>query len=391
MYPTLTLAPGRQKRLSTGHPWVYATEIASVDPRIEPGSIVDVVDFRGRFIGRGYYNPRSQIAVRLLTRKDETIDREFFRQKLLYCLKHRQKVMPEATSYRLVFGEADFLPGLIIDKFEDYLVMQVLTLGMEKQKQLLTELLVELLQPRAIYERNDVNVRELEGLAQVKGVLYGEFQPEVIIKENGLSFLVDMENGQKTGYFLDQKENRAAIAPYVKDRTVLDCFCHTGSFTVHAAHYGARSVLALDISEHAIATARRNASLNGLENSCSFQVGNAFDVLREMDREKRRFDVIILDPPAFTKSKQTLEGAVRGYKEINLRAMKLLPPSGILITCSCSYHMQEDLFLEVIESAALDVGRQVRLLELRRQSKDHPILLAAKETYYLKFLILEIL
>lgn len=391
MYQKITLAPGRQKRLATGHPWVYATEIATVEPGIEPGSIVDVHDFRGRFIGRGYFNPRSQIAVRLLTRREETIDREFFRQRLLHCLRHRQQMLPPATSYRLVFGEADFLPGLIVDKFEDYLVLQVLTLGMEKQKQLITELLVEIMKPRAIYERNDVNVRELEGLPQLKGVLYGDFQPEVVIKENGLSFLVDMENGQKTGYFLDQKENRAAIAPYVRNRRVLDCFCHTGSFTVHAAHYGAREVLALDISEHAITTARKNAELNNVEHKCSFQVGNAFDVLRDMDREKRNFDLIILDPPAFTKSKQTIEGAVRGYKEINLRAMKLLPPSGILITCSCSYHMREDLFLEVIESAAQDVGRQVRLLELRRQSKDHPILLAAQETYYLKFLILEII
>lgn len=381
----------RYHRVLLGHPWVYRTEVEDIQGDFNPGDVVEVVDYRGRFVGRGYINPASQIIVRLLTReKGEKIDREFFRRRLMAALEYRRRVVRHTNACRLVFAEADFLPALIVDRFGDYLSVQTLALGIDVHKDTIVELLDELLNPAGIYERNDVPVRELEGLPLVTGFLKGPFNPLVEIEENGLRFLVDLAGGQKTGYFLDQRENRLALEGLAGGARVLDCFCHTGTFSVYAARFGAREVLGIDVAGDALEMARENAARNGFGQVCTFREGNAFDELRAMDRAGERFDLIILDPPAFTKSKEALEGAIRGYKEINLRAMKLLPSGGFLVTCSCSYHMTEDLFLEVLLDAARDVGRQLRLVEMRRQAKDHPMLLASPETYYLKCFVLQV-
>ncbi|TDA68836.1 MAG: class I SAM-dependent rRNA methyltransferase [Clostridia bacterium] len=385
------LAPGRDKRVRAGHPWVYRTEIAEVRGEFTPGDTVTVVDARGRFLGRGYINPRSQIAVRLVTRVDEPVDASLFRRRLEEALAYRQVVAPEAEACRLVFAESDRLPGLIVDRFGPYLVLQSLTLGMERWQETVVGLLVELTGVEGVYARNDVPVRELEGLEQNTGYLWGGFDPLVTIRENQVLLAVDLARGQKSGHFLDQRENRAALRPYVAGARVLDCFCHTGGFALHATIYGAGSVLGLDISETAVAQARHNATLNGLEDRCEFRVANVFDALREMDASGQRFDVIILDPPAFVKNRQALEGAIRGYKEINLRAMKLLPPGGFLFTASCSYHLAEELFQEVLAEAAADVRRTLRVIEIRHQARDHPVLLPYRESCYLKFFICQVL
>lgn len=381
---------GAQHRIENGHPWVYQTEIGEIAGHFEPGDIVDVYNHRQRFIGRGYINPRSQIIVRILTREQENIDKAFFRRRIERAWAYRKRFLEEPEYCRLIFGEADFLPGLIVDKFGQYLVMQSLALGIDQYSEEIISILNEMFDPIGIYERNDVPVRRLEGLEQCKGFLKGTFDPLIQVRENGIPFYADIENGQKTGFFYDQRENRASIRPLVKDAEVLDCFCHTGSFSVHAALYGARRVTSIDISEDAISLAKKNAVLNGVEDRCDFQVANAFDALRAMSDEKRQFDVVILDPPAFTKNRGGLEGAVRGYKEINLRGLKLTKPGGFLITCSCSYHMDRDLFSAVIVDAARDARRTIRQVDYRTQAKDHPILPAAPETNYLKFLVLQV-
>ncbi|MFZ5817001.1 MAG: class I SAM-dependent rRNA methyltransferase [Bacillota bacterium] len=385
------IARGRQKRLLEGHPWVFQGEVERVHGDFNPGEIVTVVDGRGHFLGKGYINPRSQILVRMLTNRDETIDRAFFKRRLERAWAHRQRLLPDTSACRVVFGEADFLPGLIVDKFGDVLVVQTLALGIDRWLPDIVEILEELLQPRGIYERNDVPVRELEGLEQRKGPLRGEFDPRLTITENGLQIAVDVANGQKTGYFLDQRENRRAVRPYAKDARVLDCFCNVGGFALNAAAAGAREVLAVDASEEALAAARQNAELNGLLDRMQFQAGNAFDILRQLEAKQERFDTIVLDPPAFAKNKGALEGAVRGYKEINLRAMRMLPEGGILITCSCSYHMTPELFKAVVADAALDARRRLRLLEERAQAVDHPIVVGYDESHYLKCLIFEVI
>ncbi|MGB9825952.1 MAG: class I SAM-dependent rRNA methyltransferase, partial [Desulfofundulus sp.] len=367
------------------------TEVEGIHGHFNPGDVVEVVDHRGRFVGRGYINPSSQILVRLFTREQgEKIDREFFRRRLAAALEYRRRVVRHTSACRLVFAEADFLPALVVDRFGDYLSLQTLALGIDVHKNTIVEILDELLKPAGIYERNDVSVRELEGLPLVTGFLKGPFNPVVEIEENGLRFLVDLAGGQKTGYFLDQRENRLALEGLAQGARVLDCFCHTGTFSIYAARFGAKEVLGIDVAGDALEMARENAARNGFQHICTFREGNAFDELRALDRAGERFDLIILDPPAFTKSKEALEGAIRGYKEINLRAMKLLPAGGFLVTCSCSYHMTEDLFLEVLLDAACDVGRQLRLVEMRRQAKDHPMLLASPETYYLKCFVLQV-
>ncbi|MBE3585172.1 class I SAM-dependent rRNA methyltransferase [Desulfofundulus thermocisternus] len=381
----------RYHRVLLGHPWVYRTEVEDIQGDFNPGDVVEVVDYRGRFVGRGYINPASQIIVRLLTReKGEKIDREFFRRRLMSAIDYRRRVVRHSNACRLVFAEADFLPALIVDRFGDYLSLQTLALGIDLYKETIVELLDELLNPAGIYERNDVSVRELEGLPLRTGFLKGPFNPVVEIEENGLRFLVDLAGGQKTGYFLDQRENRLALEGLARNARVLDCFCHTGTFSVYAARFGAREVLGIDVAGDALEMARENAARNGFDRVCTFREGNAFDELRDLDRAGERFDLIILDPPAFTKSREALEGAIRGYKEINLRAMKLLPAGGFLVTCSCSYHMTESLFMEVLLDAARDVKRQLRLVEMRRQARDHPMLLASPETYYLKCFILQV-
>jgi 23S rRNA (cytosine1962-C5)-methyltransferase len=380
----------RDKKIRNGHSWVFDNEIETVKGSYEPGDIVDVYDNRNKFLGRGYINPNSKIRVRILTRKNEEIDREFFKERIQQAWEYRKRLV-DTSSCRVIFGEADFLPALIVDKFGDYLVVQTLALGIDKYKDMIVELLDEIIKPKGIYERNDVPVRELEGLEQRKGFLKGQFDTTVEIVENGIKLLVDIESGQKTGYFLDQRENRAAIEPFVKGSRVLDTFTHTGGFALHAAHYGAEEVVAVDISEHAIDYVKRNAELNGFQSKIKGVVGNVFDVLREYHKDGEKFDVVILDPPAFCKSRSALKGAYRGYKEINLRAMKIIKPGGFLVTCSCSHYMNPELFMEMIQDAAKDAKKTLRQIEVRTQAKDHPILMGADESLYLKCVIVQVI
>lgn len=381
---------GAHHRIENGHPWVYQTEVDTIEGDFAPGNIVDVLNARQRFIGRGYINPRSQIIVRILTREQEPIDREFFKRRIEAAWRYRQRFLSEPDYCRLIFGEADFLPALIVDKFGPVLVIQTLALGIDVYKDMIVSLLDELFMPDGIYERNDVPVRELEGLDQRKGYLKGEFPTTIRVLENGIPFWADIENGQKTGFFYDQRENRRLLKYFAQGAEVLDCFCHTGSFAVHAALYGAKSVTGVDISPQAIELAQRNAALSDVGDRCSFQTANAFDVLRKLSDEKRKYDVVILDPPAFTKSRGSLEGAVRGYKEINLRGLKLVRPGGFLVTCSCSYHIDRELFSAVVVDAARDAKRVIRQVEYRSQAKDHPTLPGAPETNYLKYLVVEV-
>lgn len=384
------LRKGAQHRVENGHPWVYQSELDYIDGEFQPGDIVDVHNFRQRFIGRGYINPRSQIIVRILSRQQEPIDRAFFKRRIETAWQYRQRFLAEPEYCRLVYGEADFLPALIVDKFGKYMVIQTLALGIDVHKDTIISVLEELFDPEGIYERNDVSVRKLEGLDMRKGFLRGKFPTQILVNENSIPFYADIENGQKTGFFYDQRENRRFLEPIVKDADVLDCFCHTGSFAVHSAFYGAKSLHSIDISEEAIALAKKNAELNGVSDRCHFEVANAFDALRVLTEEHRQYDVVILDPPAFTKSRSNIEGAARGYKEINLRGLKLTRPGGFLVTCSCSYHMDRDLFKAVVVDAARDAKRVIREVEYRTQAKDHPILPAAPETNYLKFLVLQV-
>ncbi|MNS36177.1 Ribosomal RNA large subunit methyltransferase I [compost metagenome] len=376
-------------RIADGHPWIFNNEIGDEVGTYESGDIVDVFSSNGSFVGKGYINPLSQIKVRLLTRKQEEINDEFFLHKIQKAWAYRQR-LGYIENCRLIFGEADDLPALIIDKFNDYFVIQTMSLGIERWKGAIVKALNTIFKPKGIYERNDVPVRELEGMEQVKGFLSDPFDTNIIINENGLKFHVDIVNGQKTGYFLDQQDNRRAIAPVVKDAEVLEAFCYTGTFANHAARYGAKSVLGLDISDKAIDTARRNAELNGFSDICSFECVNAFDVLKKWVKEGRRFDTVMLDPPAFTKSRANIQKAVTGYKEINLRGMKLLKPGGFLVTASCTNLVPPDMFLKTIEAAAKDAKKQIRQVTWQTQAADHPIVWNVPNTQYLKFLIVEV-
>lgn len=390
MYPTVYLKRERRPRIELGHPWIYQSEIGRVAGQAAAGDIVSVYNHTGNFVGVGYFNPASQIAVRLLTRGEEVIDQDFFRRRLQQALDLRSRIVQQSNAYRLVHAEADLLPGLVIDVYDRVAVVQFLTVGMEVRREQVLSALRELLPIAGIYERSDVHVRELEGLEQQSGFIGPEFDPLVQVEENGFPILVDVQGGQKTGYFLDQRENRAAIAPFVAGATVLDCFSHTGSFAVHAARYGAKQVRVVDISRSAIELAQRNADLNNATAQMDFVVANAFDFLRNETDAGHDYDVVMLDPPAFTKSRQTVPAARRGYKEINLRGIKLAKPGGYLITSSCSHHLPREEFLQVINEAATDAHRTLQLLEYRTQAKDHPILLASAETSYLKFAIFRV-
>ena len=378
----IILLPGKEKRVWSGHPWIFRSDIARTKGDPQPGDTVRVTASNGRFLAMAVYNPKSQIALRILSRKDETIDEAFIRAKVKAAVDYR-RLFADLKSCRVIFAESDGLPAVIVDSFGDVLSLQCLCLGMEKYKDVICDALMDELHPQGIYERGDVPVRELEGLPLVTGVLRGTVPDKVEIVENGVKFLVDVKNGQKTGFFLDQKENRAAIAPFVKGKTVLDCFTHTGSFALHAARYGASHVTGVDISEFACECARENAALNGFDN-VEFVAANAFDFLKEKSVAGEQYDVVILDPPAFTKSRSAVEAAARGYKEINLRGMKLVKNGGYLITCSCSQHMLPNQFKDVVLSAAQDARVQLFQVDYRTQGKDHPILPAAIETQYLK-------
>ena len=372
-----------------GHPWIYNNEIDRIAGIVAPGDIVEVYYFDGQLAGRGYINPGSQIMIRLLTRKRDNIDAAFFRQKISEAWAYRQQ-LGYTENCRLVFGEADGLPALIIDKFNDYFVLQTLSLGIEQWKTAIVDAINTIFKPKGIYERNDVPVRELEGLEQKKDFLSDPFPTEIIIQENGLQFYVDIEHGQKTGYFLDQQDNRRAIQHIVKGADVLGAFTYTGTFEIHAAHYGAKSVLGIDISDNAVAQANRNAALNKLDHIVKFEAMNAFDVLKNWGKEGRKYDVVMLDPPAFTKSRSSIEKAVTGYKEINLRGMKMINNGGFLVTSSCTNLVSPELFLDTIFMAAKDAKKRIRQVTYQSQSSDHPIIWGMENTHYLKFLIVEV-
>jgi len=377
-------------RVVSGHPWIFSNEIDLMDDALEAGDIADVYTYDHKFVGRGYFNPVSMIPIRLLTRnKAEEINAAFFHRRILEAWEYRKKI-GYTENCRLIFGEADGLPQLIIDKFNDYFVLQTLALGIDKWKNEIVAALETIFSPKGIYERNDVGVREMEGMEQKKGFLSNPFDTKIPIVENGLKFLVDIAKGQKTGYFLDQRDNRRAIEHIVKGADVLGAFCYTGTFEIHAASYGAKHVLGLDISENAVAQARENAALNQLDN-ISFQAINAFDALKQWSKEDKKWDVVMLDPPSFTKSRENVQNAIGGYKEINLRGMKLLKPGGFLVTSSCTNLVQPDVFYQTIEMAAKDAKRNLRQVVFQSQSADHPIIRGLENTNYLKFLIVQVL
>jgi 23S rRNA (cytosine1962-C5)-methyltransferase len=377
-------------RIAGGHPWIFGNEVEKMDDGIKAGDIVEVLFHDGKFVGKGYINPKSQIIVRLLTRdKNEDINEQFFMNRIERCWQYRKKI-GYTENCRLVFGEADELPQLIIDKFNDYFVIQTLALGIDVWKNSVVNAINKTFKPRGIYERNDVPVRELEGLSQQKGFLSEPFDTKIVIQENGLKFYVDIENGQKTGYFLDQQDNRRAIANIVKGAEVLGAFTYTGTFEIHAAHFGAKSVLGIDISEAAVKQAADNASLNNLQEVTRFQTANAFDILKQWTKDGRQYDVVMLDPPAFTKSRETIQNAITGYKEINLRGMKLIRPGGFLVTSSCTNLVSPELFLQIIDMAAKDARRKIRQVMFQTQSPDHPVIQGIESTQYLKFLIVEV-
>ena len=403
-YPQITITPKGEAALVGGHPWVYEGEVTGLSGPVSDGQLVDVISRRGSWLGCGFFNSRSRIRVRVLSRNpNDRFDRAFWRRRIQYAWDYRKTVMgPEdSRCCRVIFGEADGFPGLTVDRFESVLVAQVLCLGMELIKEELFSLLLEVLRSDGqdvvgVYERNDVAIRELEGMEQGKGwhPVDGEKVPDftaVDIEENGIRYTVDFENGQKTGFFLDQKYNRQAVAKLARGRTVLDCFTHTGSFALNAARGGAKHVTAVDVSEFAVACARENARRNGLSDVMECVAANVFDLLPQLEQQPKRYDFIILDPPAFTKSRKTLHAALRGYKEINYRAMKLLPRGGYLATCSCSHFAYEDLFLNMLRSAASDAGVQLRQIEARQQCADHPILWGVPETNYLKFYLFQVI
>ncbi len=385
-----TITPKGVERIHAGHLWIYRSDVA-VRPKCESGSITAVKDKRGRFLAWAHFGAESEITLRVLSTDPTGIDADFWRSRLMEAAAWRKRIVEGSDSYRLVHSEGDGLPGLIIDRYGDCFSIQTLTRGMDLLKTQWVELLADMFGPRLIVERNDARVRQLEGLPMINSVLYSR-EPDspttLTINENGLNFDVDLIEGQKTGAFLDQRENRAAAARYATG-VGLDCFSFHGSFALHMAR-GCERVTALDISGPAIEQARQNAELNGLTN-IEFIETNVFDQLREYDDGGARFDTIVLDPPAFAKNRGALQGALRGYKEINLRALRLLNPGGILITCSCSYHVNEDLFLQVLADAARDAGRTVQVVEKRTQGRDHPILLTVPETYYLKCIVLRVI
>lgn len=381
-------------RVESGHPWIFANEInrgKALDAAAKAGEIVNVFTHDKKFIGKGYVNPQSQIMVRLLTRdKDKEINDDFFYDTILQAWAYRQK-LGYVENCRLIFGEADELPQLIIDKFNDYFVIQTLALGIDIWKPSIVKALEKIFSPQGIYERNDVPVRELEGMEQHKGFLSAPFDTNIIIHENGIKFHVDIKGGQKTGYFLDQQDNRKAIQNIVKGADVLGAFCYTGSFEISAAVYGAKSVTGIDISQSAIEMCNKNALLNKVEGICKFECINAFDILKEWTKEGKQWDVVMLDPPSFTKSRSSIDKAVAGYKEINLRGIKLVKPGGFLVTSSCTNLVKPELFLDIIGMAAKDAKRKIRQVVFNSQSADHPIIRDQENTNYLKFLIVQVL
>ena len=389
------LKKGAGRTVKTGGMWIYDNEIASIHGSFENGDIISVEDFDGFFMGYGYINTRSKITIRLMSRqKEHPVDHTLLEKRIRSAWEYRKQTI-DTSCCRIVFGEADFLPGIVIDKFSDVLVVESLTLGIDRLKGVLLDILTGVLREdgiiiRGIYERSDAKVRELEGMPRLKGFIGAPFDTKVRIEENGISYIVDVEDGQKTGFFLDQKHNRSAIRPLCRGKRVLDCFTHTGSFALNAGMAGASSVLGVDASMTGILQAEENARLNGLSDRVHFQCADVFELLPKLEAEGERYDVVILDPPAFTKSRNSVKNAVKGYREINLRGMRLLQDGGFLATCSCSHFMEPELFAKTIREAARGAHKRLRQVEFRTQACDHPILWAADESYYLKFYIFQV-
>ena len=394
----ITLKKGGGRTLKAGGAWIYDNEIDSVTGDVADGELVHVHDFDGYYMGIGFINRKSKITVRMMSRvKGTQIDDAFIKMRVKNAIDYRMAVIKEEdrSAFRVIFGEADWLPGIVIDKFADILVVQSLALGIDNFKLKIVEFAREILGEygyniRGVYERSDAKVRDLEGMPRIKGFIGDEFETKVQIEENGVRYIVDVQDGQKTGFFLDQKYNRASIRPICKGARVLDCFTHTGSFALNAGMAGAREVTGVDASELAVNQAAENARLNGIDDIVKFECRDVFELLPELEKKGEKFDVVILDPPAFTKSRESVKKAVRGYREINLRAMKLVKDGGFLATCSCSPFMEPELFTKTIGEAAHDVHKRLRQVEYRTQCSDHPILWAADESLYLKFYIFQV-
>jgi 23S rRNA (cytosine1962-C5)-methyltransferase len=379
------LKRGREQRAKAGHLWVYAGEIGRADDGIAPGDTVDVADHRGRFLGRGYYNPASSIVVRLMTRRrDEALDEGLLRRRIAQAVAYRRHFYSAGEPCRLVFSEGDLLPGLTVDRYGSWLAVQITTLGMDRARDAIVAALLDAVHPRGIYERSDLGVRAREGLTARTGVLAGEVPEEIEVEADGLRFLVRVKDSQKTGMYLDHRLNRRGLQPFAGGRRALDVFCNTGAFALYALAAGAETATGIEASPECLGLARRNADLNGFASRCEWIEGNAFDRLRDLDRQGERFGLIILDPPAFTKSAQAVAAAVRGYKEINLRALRVASPGALIVSASCSYHLGPEEFVGVIREAAADAGREVTLIGLHGQAPDHPVNLSVPETSYLK-------
>jgi 23S rRNA (cytosine1962-C5)-methyltransferase len=389
-----TLKPHRSARALSGHPWIYSSEVIQIPTGVTDGDIIPVYEKNGRFVGQGFVNTQSQILIRMLSRGPEKIntaeEAAFFRSRLESCVRYRERLVSGTNAYRLVYSEGDGMPGLIVDRYDQVLVAQFLSIGMERRKEMILGILAELTGCKGIFERSESSARQLEGLPPTQGVVWGSVDGPLQIDEYGVKYHVDVVGGQKTGFFLDQRDNRALVASLSKGKKVLNCFCYTGGFSIAAAKGGAAAVESLDISDDAIAMAERNAELNGVNDRCQWEAANVFDRLPQYVREERRYDVVILDPPAFTKSKASIPGAIRGYKEINLRALKLIEPGGYLVTCSCSHHLDIDTFKALVQDAANDAHRRTRVVTIRGAGPDHPLLLAAPETDYLKCMVIEV-
>lgn len=385
---TVTLKRNEEKKVLNGYPWIFANEVQKIEGKDKQGSVAEVKAFDGRYVGKGFINHHSKIIVRMLTTKSEEINKDFFEERIKIADEGRRE-LGYNDNYRVLFGESDNLPGLIVDKYGDKLSVQFLSLGMEVIKNDIVDILVKRFAPSAIYERSDVAIREKEGLPLKKGVIYGKDETQSVIVENGLKLIVDLENGQKTGYFLDQKENRDDLKFYVKDKTVLDCFCNEGGFSLCAKKYGAKEVTAIDISKTAIELVEKNAELNDLE--INTRVADVFEALREYRKSGEKFGVIVLDPPAFTKTADTVKAGYKGYKDINANALKLVEKGGYLVTCSCSQHLTLPLFLQMIKESVFESGVRAKLVELRTQGKDHAVCIGYDESLYLKVAVIKVL
>jgi len=385
----IVLKPTEEIRIQQGHPWVFNNEISKIEGNIKSGELAYVYSSKNEFIGKGFLNTSSKIFVRILSRNlEESIDENFF-FNIIHNANLGRLDLGYKNSYRVLFGEADGIPGLIVDKYDEYLSIQILSLGIDLRKEMFVKILVSIFNPKGIFERSDVSVRKKEGLELFKGVIYGDVPEQIIIKENDLLMEIDIINGQKTGSFLDQQDNHHALKNYVKNKTVLDCFSHIGGFGLHAAYYGASNVTCLDISENAVAKIEKNAKLNQLQNVVALKV-DVFNKLRDYQESNEKFDVVILDPPAFAKKIDDLKKAYKGYKDINLQALKIINPNGYLVSCSCSHYMTPSLFLEMLIDASNDAKKITQLIEFRIQGKDHPALLGSDESLYLKCVILRI-